>query len=121
MTVTLTFPTTPPVTLKLNANQVDDILKNLGDFRAAMKQEVPKSFAMGQMVDAVPDPIWATEPDALLGNSLLDIRDPRFGWLHYLIPKDEARKLASLLQTQVDAPSPDNNPVGRTSGASTTG
>jgi hypothetical protein len=42
----------------------------------------------------------------MLGNSLLHIRDPRYGWLHYWIPKGEAAKLAKALQAQVDAPPP---------------
>jgi hypothetical protein len=104
--VTIAFPTDPPAALRLNANQVDDVLDNLGALRAAMKREIPRTFALGQPVEAVADPIWATEPDALLGNSLLHLRDPRFGWLHYAIPKEEARKLARLLQSQADAPPP---------------
>jgi len=103
-TITLTFPTDPPVALQLEVSGVEDILKNLGEFRAAMTPEVQKTFAMGQKVGAIPDPAWVTEPDLLAGDSLVHIRDPRYGWLHYLIPREEARKLATLLQNQVDAP-----------------
>ena len=105
-TVTVTFPTDPPVALKLDAQHVEEILKNLGEFRAHMKPEIPHDHAMGRKIEAVPDPKWVTEPDAMIGNSLLHIRDPRFGWLHYLIPRDEARKLGGVLQTQADAPPP---------------
>ncbi len=104
-TVTVTFPTNPPVALKLNVSEVEDMLKNLGMFRSGMQPEAPKTFAMGQKVSAVPDPIWVTEPDLMLGNSLLHLRDPRFGWLHYLLPRDEARKLGNYLLQQADAPS----------------
>jgi hypothetical protein len=106
-TVTLTFPTEPPVALKLDAVQVDDLLRNLGIFRGSMKPEVPTKYALGLKVEAVPDPAWMTEPDLMLGDSLLHIRDPRFGWLHYLIPKTEAKKLAEFLQTQANAPPKD--------------
>jgi hypothetical protein len=105
-TVTVTFPSVPNVALKLDAAGIEEMQKNLGTLRAAMKPEVSKTFALGQGVHAVPDPIWMTEPDVMLGNSLLHIRDPRFGWLHYLIPKNEARKLAEYLQNQADAPPP---------------
>jgi hypothetical protein len=71
-----------------------------------MRPEISKTFALGQVVGAVSNPAWVTEPDAMLGNTLLHIRDPRFGWLHYLIPKEEARKLAGLLQAQADAEPP---------------
>jgi hypothetical protein len=104
--VTLTLPTNPPVQAQFTTEAVQEMLKNLGDFRAHMEPEISKTYAMGQVVQAIPDPAWVTEPDALLGNSLLHIRDPRFGWLHYMIPKDQARKLAELLQKQADAPPP---------------
>jgi len=42
----------------------------------------------------------------LLGNTLLHLRDPRFGWLHYMVPREEARKLARVLQAHVDTPPP---------------
>jgi len=103
-TVTLTLPTDPPAALQIDVPGIEDILKNLGDFRGAMKPEVPKTFAMGQKVEAVPDPVWVTEPDLMAGDSLIHIRDPRYGWLHYLIPREEARKLATFLQKQVDSP-----------------
>jgi len=102
-TVTLTFPTEPPVALKLDAVQIDDLLRNLGMFRGGMQPEVPAGYALGQKVEAVLNPAWMTEPDLLMGDSLLHLRDPRFGWLHYLIPKGEAKKLAGFLQNQANA------------------
>jgi hypothetical protein len=45
-------------------------------------------------------------------NSLLHIRDARFGWLHYAIPRAEARKLAEFPHKPVNAPSPDTDRVG---------
>lgn len=102
--VTVTFPTDPPVQLRLDVGAVEDMLRNLGEFRGGMLPEVPREYAFGQKVLAVPDPIWRTQPDAMLGNSLLHVRDPRFGWLHYLIPKLEALKLATFLKGQAEAP-----------------
>ena len=103
-TVTVTFPTYPPVALQLDAAGVEDLLSNLGKFRGAMKPEIAPKFAMGQKVSAIPDPVWVTEPDAMHGHSLLHLRDPRFGWLHYLLPPHEAQKLGQLLQTQAASP-----------------
>lgn len=103
-TVTVTFPTTPPVSLQLDAAGVDELLKNLGGFRALMKPAIPDGYSMAEKVEAIPNPRWVTEPDLLNGDSLLHIRDPRFGWLHYLIPRPEAEKLAQFLQKQVDTP-----------------
>lgn len=110
--VTLTLPTNPPVEIVFTTAQIDDLLRNLGMFRGTMKPAAAESYALGQTVEAIPNPAWKTQPDAMLGNSLLHIRDPRFGWLHYMIPKDEARKLAGYLQSQVDLPSAER-PIGK--------
>jgi hypothetical protein len=106
-TITVTFLTTPLASMTLDVSEVEKFLKDLRHFRTLMHPEIPRQFAMGQKIDdAAADPNWATEPDALRGDSILHIRDPGFGWLHYLFPKKEARKLAKTLQVQVDAPPP---------------
>jgi hypothetical protein len=101
-TITVTLPTDPVLQLKLTTARVDALFKILGLLRSHMVPEIEGRFAMGQKVDAIFDPVWATEPDALAGDSLLHIRDPRYGWLHYLMPSDEARRLADLLRAQAD-------------------
>ena len=105
-TVTVTFPTEPEVVLKLTTSDIDLMLENLGVFRASMLPSHAPDWAVGQTVGAILNPRWTTESDALLGNSLLHLRDPRFGWQHYMIPKEEARKLGEVLQKQADAPPP---------------
>lgn len=77
--LTLSFPSTPPVSMKMDVRGIEDFLKYLGEFRYAMKPEIPKTFARGQKVSAIPDPAWVTEPDAMRGDSILHIRDPRYG------------------------------------------
>jgi hypothetical protein len=104
--VTVTFPTHPPVAVKLNVAELTELQKNLGILRNNMKPAVSAAFEAGQRVEAITNPAWVAEPDAMLCNSLLHIRDPRYGWLHYWIPKSEAAKLAKALQAQVDAPPP---------------
>jgi hypothetical protein len=99
-TLTITFPSIPPVALVWTASAVDEHFEKLGELRATMTPEIPKTWALGQTFLAVPDPAWMTEPDALIGNSILHIRDPRFGWLHYMIPREGARQLARYLQTE---------------------
>jgi hypothetical protein len=106
VTITITFPTTPPVSIAWSASIVDEVLQNLGNLRAHMTPAFSESWTLGQTVFAISNPGWTTEPDALLGNTLLHIRDPRFGWLHYMLPRHEARKLADALQDQVNAPPP---------------
>ena len=90
-TMTITLSTSPSVVIRWTADQVDDHLRKLGELRTKMKPPHPRNFALGQVVRGIANAPWATETDTMLGNSILHIRDPRFGWLNYLIPKAEAR------------------------------
>jgi hypothetical protein len=103
--VTLSLPD-QDIKLVFDVPAVDEVLQNLGDFRGNMKPEIPKTYAMGQKVKAINDPAWVTELELMQGNTLLHLCDPRYGWLHYSIPREEARKLAQYLQNQVDAQLP---------------
>jgi hypothetical protein len=108
-TVTLTLSSVPAVQIKLDAADIDDLLKNLGHFRGAMKPAVPIQNPLGQKTKAVFGPAWATEPDIMGGDSLLHIRDPRYGWLHYLLPRSDAANLARHLQIQAKTPPPESS------------
>ena len=115
--VVVTFQTTPPTSLKMDIDEVERVIADLGGLRAEMWPQVSKTYKLGQgiMDDPVIDPSWATEPAVINRNfhAILHIRDPRFGWLHYALPRDEARNLSSLIQHQLDLPRPsetDNNP-----------
>ena len=102
-TVTVTFPSDPPVVLKLTTASVDSLLHGLGGLRVQMLPAPPAEFTSGQEFVAAPYPGWATEVDATHGNSVLHFRDPRFGWLHYMITKEEALKLSTALAMQADS------------------
>jgi hypothetical protein len=102
--VTVTFPTNPPVALQIDLAGVEDILRNLGEFRAAMSPEVTRQAPVTGKVAAIPNPAWYTQPEAMQGDGLFHISDPRYGWLHYLIPRIEAAKLSALLKTQAELP-----------------
>ncbi|MDQ0559955.1 hypothetical protein QO004_001737 [Rhizobium mesoamericanum] len=106
-TLSITFPTDPPVAFMLDAEAVSKLIDRVGQIRAEMLPSYQESWKGGQMVNAVLDPHWYSEPDALLGESLLHIRDPRFGWLHYALPRESARALGTLLLHQA-AEGPDD-------------
>ena len=89
---------------QLDVAGVEKILENLGKLRSLMQPAIPSDQAVGQKVAAVSNPRWVTEPDIMRGDSLLHIRDPRYGWLHYLLPRGEAQKLGATLQAQTDVP-----------------
>ena len=104
-TVTVRFPTNSE-SLELDATALEKMQAKLGELRALMIPPIHPDWAMGQKVVVRPNPRWVSEPDVMRGDSLLHIRDDRFGWLHYLIPREAAAKLAGFLQTQVDSPPP---------------
>jgi hypothetical protein len=110
----LDFPSSPPVRLSLDSAGVDSMLAMVREGRAMMTPEHPRAFALGQTVQGVVgDPAWMTEPELLNRDSLLHVRDPGYGWLHYVIPSPEVQKLVELLSAQVawkadDKPGPAN-------------
>ena len=104
--VIVTFPTTPEVRLELPAEEVAKLIAGLCELRAHLEPPVPMEFPLGQAVGAISDPRWAAEPELLLGQSLLHLRHPGLGWLHFVLPQNEARTLGQLLQAQADAPLP---------------
>ena len=105
-TMTITFPTSPNVAIRWTADQVDEHLRKLGELRSKMKPPHPRNFALGQVFRGIANASWATETDTMLGNSILHIRDPRYGWLYFLFSKEDARKLATLLQKQAGSLQP---------------
>jgi hypothetical protein len=106
----ISFPVVPPVTLHLSTEEVESFVNNLSLCRSVMQPPHPADWAPGQQVAAIPDPRWYVEAEALHGNSLLHIRDPRYGWLHYVLPREEARALGTYLVTQANAPPPSPPP-----------
>ena len=46
--VTVTFPTDPPVALQLDVSSMDEILKNLGEFRELMSQKSRQNILLGK-------------------------------------------------------------------------
>ncbi len=102
----LTFDTEPRVSIRLDVDAVDEALAKLGEFRGAMTPEMKKDWVQGQKVKAVTDPRWFTEPELMRGDSLLHLRDLRFGWLSYLLPREEARRLGQYLIEQAAAADP---------------
>jgi hypothetical protein len=112
--VTITFPTDPVVTFVMTTEVLDELLTNLGVFRSQMEPEIPRDFALGQRVAAVTGPAWATEPDMMAGDTLLHMRDPRFGWLHFLISRVDAKTIADIFLAQAATP-PATPPSGKAS------
>jgi hypothetical protein len=103
-TVTITFQATPPFEVELDADEIDSLLNSLGELRAMMQPTHPLYFTKHQDVNFIVDPRWAYEQEPILDQSVLRIRDPRYGWLHYVVPHDTASKLAEALTSQANPP-----------------
>ena len=90
-------------TFELDAAGLDHLIDRLGALRAGMRNQHPSAWPRRGFVDAIYNPPWYSEPELLQGNSLLHIRHPGFGWLHFSIPKPAAAKLAEFLEDQASA------------------
>src|SRR5580704_8069179 len=95
--VEITFPTEPlPVRVRMTTAAVEANIKALGEMRSVMLPGIPERWER-QTVNCYRDPAWAVENDRLAGDVLLHLRHERFGWLHFVIAKAEARKLGEAL------------------------
>ena len=85
----------------LDAASLSQTIETLSAIRAGMDEEVPRELDPGTRLLTVPDPIWQTQrptdPHAPPDSVLLALRDPGRGWLSFLLPGNEARKLATWL------------------------
>ena len=103
-TMTLSLNTTPPQQVRLTASEAETLMQSIGVARSQMQPVPQQSWGFGQSVASIMDPRWTTESEKHKGDTLLHIRDPRFGWLHYTIPRTTAQQLGTLLQKQATLP-----------------
>jgi len=100
----VTFSADQPITLSLDVDDIKAVIVALGELRAGMLPGEAPEFVPTGSVHAIPDPAWTAEPEMMEGDILLHIRDPGFGWLHYCLPREAARKLGAHLQNLADLP-----------------
>lgn len=96
-TVTVSLPTTPACSLAFSTTEVDKVIENLGLYRNHMLPPVPIAYDAGRPVTAALDPAWRIDQDLMSGETVLHLRDPRFGWLHFKLPAHEAEKMGHYL------------------------
>ena len=85
----------------LNADEIDSLIVGLGQFRAALNQQVrsePDQGA-GAREFLVVDPAWRTNqsPHADVDGVVMRLRHLGFGWVSFLLPRREARALGKWL------------------------
>jgi hypothetical protein len=74
-----------------------------------MKPAHPLSFKKDGDTNFRVDPRWAYDHETMLDQPVLRIRDPRFGWLHYVITPDTAKRLADALSQPIPQPNPSSS------------
>jgi hypothetical protein len=83
--------------VSFNASALEEHITDTGNVRAQIEPPVASDLVLGQVVAAVGSPVWKLEQEAHSGNVILHLRDPRFGWLHYVLGRDSSRSLAAQL------------------------
>jgi hypothetical protein len=104
--VVVQHPTPPPPVYTLDLAAVENLLTVLGLMRTGLLPEVPAAWQPGTGVRAYRNPSWSIEVDQLAGDPLLHLRDLRFGWLHYVLDRAEARRLAHELLARCETEAP---------------
>ena len=103
--VTINLATDPPVSLELETAAVDELLRSLGSLRAHMTPEHGYDDPRGKKTEgAIINPRWAVETELMNRDILLHIRDPRFGTLSFLLPRDIARQMGQALLDLSEGP-----------------
>ena len=99
----------PPAT-DWSLTDVEMMLKALRSLRVLLEPGVHSEFPPRQRAEGVIEPNWSTEPELLTGRSILHLREPGYGWLHFVLPRADARRLAAELNAHADAPDAMENP-----------
>jgi hypothetical protein len=105
--VLVRHPVPPPATYKMDLAGVESFLKILGDCRAGLLPSVAESWQAGTRLEGVSrNPRFMIETESLAGDVIFHWRDVRFGWRHYVMNRDEARRLAEEILRRCDQPPP---------------
>ena len=102
----LDAPADSPVR-QFTTGAIEQLLWVLGFARRQMLPEVAKSWTPHTPLEGVQrDPAFMIETEALAGDLILHIRDGRFGWLHYVFSRADARAIAENILERCDAAPP---------------
>ena len=95
----------------LNANELDKVIAGLGEFRAALPEQIsaePDQSSNTREILVI-DPVWRTNrsPHADLDGIVMRLRHIGLGWVSFLLPRSEGRALGKWLtdnSTKSDKP-----------------
>lgn len=94
------------------APEVALLIEQLAGHRAQMADEVVRELDPGALVRGTVDPVWVTQPTPAShpGGASVILRHPGLGWLGFLFPPNEAKKLGDWLLQSSQASKPDPSP-----------
>jgi hypothetical protein len=100
-TLTVTLPANTQNQLTLDATKLDELISDLGTYRELVPPKPSEGMAPHENLRLIRGANWRILPHWTPNVHLLQICDPRFGRLDYVLPIDEAERLGKTLQ-QID-------------------
>src|SRR5438552_2898275 len=79
---------------------LDALMQVLAQIREEMSPAVAEEPPRLQEVQALHDPRYSTELHQFSGGTVLSFRHPSLGWLPFLLPSLERRKIVSVFESQ---------------------
>lgn len=93
-----------PQQFEMPLANIEGFIAVLGAVRAVLDPPVVATWPGGVAVHPMKDMSYLLEADAMEGNALLHIRDEAFGWRHYAMHRDAARRLGESLIALANQP-----------------
>jgi hypothetical protein len=77
--------------------RIEEIIQELSDFRETLAPEVESYLPNGKRLFVTPEPVWEVSDEVREDGKVLLIRHPGLGWLGFIIPHDDCKRLAKKL------------------------
>ena len=103
--LTVHFPptsTVPPVAvvMECTTSQIDSLLRDLASVRAKMANEHPLQLRELHGMPGIVNPACRVAVDENTGETVISLRHPGLGWLHFVFSNDRAAELGRVIQAQ---------------------
>jgi hypothetical protein len=82
------------------AEHIDALMRALAEIRESMTPQVADDPPQLREAQALHDPRYRTELHEFSGGTLLSIRHPQLGWLPFLLPSVQRRRMVTVLEEQ---------------------
>jgi len=84
------------------AEHIDALMNALAQIREEMSPAVAQDPPQLQSTQALHDPVFRTALHEFSGGTLLSIRHPSLGWLPFLLPSTERKRIVQSFSVQED-------------------